>query len=150
MKITRSQLKQIIKEELGKALNEASGRPRPGQPMVPCEDQPNSKRYTKPTIVIGDYTLEWKGRKTSKYRDEDYHTATFMINGEEEEIIDHESAGKSPVGPSAALQLGASYPEIDTLDLECWVTKMFEIEDRSATYSIGWGADDEWVRHEED
>ena len=125
MKITKSQLKLIIKEELGRVLNEASRPPRPGQPISRCEDP----RYTEPTITIGDYTLEWKGRKTSQYRDEPYHTAIFMINGEEEEIIDSESAGRTPIdGPSAALQLGASYPEIDTLDLECWVTKMLEVD----------------------
>ena len=61
MKITKSQLKQIIKEELGRVLNEASRPPRPGQPIVPCEDQPNSERYAEPTITIGDYTIEWVG-----------------------------------------------------------------------------------------
>jgi hypothetical protein len=128
MKITKTQLKKIIKEELGRVLNEASRRPRPGQPIVPCEEQPNSERYTEPTITIGDSTIEWVGWGYVYPARRKGYESVFKINGKTEGYINHELRGESPLdGSGAAEQIGVSYPEIDMLDLECWATKMFEL-----------------------
>ena len=130
MKITKTQLKKIIKEELGRVLNEASRRPRPGQPIVPCEEQPNSERYTEPTITIGDHTIEWVGWGYVYPERREGYEAIFKINGKPFYVQNHENAGESPIdGPGAAIQIDGRIddPEMDMLDLECWVIKMFEL-----------------------